>query len=78
MAANNPDPYTPDMLEAIALALEGTAARIRGVQEVMKSLEYKELLIRNSKDMKAKGLPKITAFAQAAEDAVRDKRLGVK
>lgn len=78
MAANNPDPYTPDALEAIAEALEGSAVRIRAVQELMKSLEYSELLIRNSKDMKSKGLPKITAFAQAAEDAVRNKRLEAK
>lgn len=75
MAANNPDIYTPEMLAAVIAALEGSAARIRAVQELMKSFELEKLPIRNSKEMKAKGLPKIAAFAQAAEDAIRDHQL---
>lgn len=76
MAANNPDPYTPEMLEAVVSALESSAARIRAVQERMKISEVKKLDIRNSKELKSKGLPKVTAFAQAAEDAMREHLLG--
>jgi hypothetical protein len=78
MAANNPDIYTPDMIAAVVLALENSAARLRAVGELMTELKINELPIKNSKDLKSKGLPKVAAFSQAAEDAMRDHRLGVK
>lgn len=75
MPANNPDPYTTDMLAAVIEALEGAAARLRAIQELMKLLEIKELPIRNSKNLQSKGLPKVNAFAQAAEEALTKHRL---
>ena len=71
-----PEEFTPEMLEAVIASLEDATARIRAVREVMRSLEIEKLSIKNSREMKNKGLPKISLFAQAAVDAIREKQLG--
>lgn len=71
-----PEEFTPEMLDAVIASLEDATARIRAVREVMRTLEIKKIPIKNSKEMKNKGLPKISLFAQAAVDAIREKQLG--
>lgn len=71
-----PEQFTPEMIEAVIDSLEDATTRLRAVQAAMKKGDIKELAIKNSREMKNRGLPKISLFAQAAIDALREHHLG--
>lgn len=76
MPAHKPDPYTPDMLDAVIASLREGARRLDAVRTAMQKGGIDELPINNSKNLKLKGLPKVTAFVQAAEKAMQEHQLG--
>lgn len=76
MSANNPEEYTQEMLVAVIDSLRNSTVRLQAVAAVMERNGVERLEIRNSIEMKSRGLPKIAAFAQAAEDAIREQQLG--
>ena len=75
MPRDNPEPYTPEMFDAVIGSLEEECARLRAVKEFMLVSGVTKLEVRNSLTLRKKGLPAISSFANAAIDAMRDRRL---
>lgn len=76
MPVTKPEPYTAEMIAAVIAAMEEDCARLKGVKEYMTQNQVKELVLKNSKSLKTKGLPAFSAFANSAVDAVREHQLG--
>lgn len=76
MPRDIPEPYTAEMIQAVISSLEEECARLKAVKEYMVQAEITTLEVRNSITMKKRGIPIVTAFAQAAVDALREHRLG--
>lgn len=76
MPRDIPERYTADMIAAVIGSLDEQCARLRAVKEFMETAEIESLEVKNSISLKKRGIPILTAFTQAAVDALRDHRLG--